>query len=295
MSESLAEVLAATEDPSGDEAAGQTAIWQSRNDAHGRESGGSLSISCRARCNERVQPEMQEGPGRKRGVILARAVPAWSRAWAERRFRWAFYLTVVLAVLSPVITPKVYTVVERRPGKVPPDPLLPLMGPVAVSAAILILITGTLVIVVAGCLHRPQMLIRGGFACVVLFSMRMITMALVPLAPPPGQIALRDPVGQFFYPGRVPDTRDLFFSGHTAMMVLLIALVRSRLAKLAVALVAVSVGVLLLVQHVHWTVDVLAAPLFAAAAWWLSGFVVSTAQLEEGSWPPLEFSQQREG
>jgi membrane-associated phospholipid phosphatase len=238
---------------------------------------------------------MQEQPSRRRGVIFARTVPAWSQAWAERRFRWTFYVTALLAVLSPVVTPKIYTVVQRRPGKIPPDPLLPLLGPVSVSAAILILISGTLAIVVAGCLHRPQTLIRGGIACVVLFSMRMITMALVPLASPPGQIALRDPVGQLFYPGKVPDTRDLFFSGHTAMMVLLIALVRSRLAKLAVAVVAVSVGVLLLVQHVHWTVDVLAAPLFAAAAWWLSGFVVSTARLQERSWPPLEFSQEREG
>ncbi len=203
-------------------------------------------------------------------------VVAWSQAWSNRPFRWTLLGTSAAAVLSLVIMPSMLRTVERRPGRIPPDPLLPHLGPAPVGAIIFGVLLSTLVLVVGSCLDRPMVLIRGACACVLLFAFRLITMLLVPLAAPPGEIALRDPIGQLFYPGGAPETRDLFFSGHTATLVLLIALVRSRRAKIAVAAAAATVGMLLLVQHAHWTVDVLTAPVFAALAWRLSAFALPT-------------------
>jgi len=205
-------------------------------------------------------------------------VAAWSDAWSQRRFRWTLLATVAAAAVSPVLTPSIFNAVQRRPGRTPPDPLLPLLGPAPVSAAIFVLLISTLALVVGACIARPLVLIRGAFALVLLFTMRMIAMTVVPLTAPPGEIALHDPIGQLFYPGSTPETRDLFFSGHTATLVLLIALVSTRRARVAVAAVATTVGVLLLVQHAHWTVDVLAAPLFATLAWRLSGIAAPTHQ-----------------
>jgi hypothetical protein len=34
------------------------------------------------------------------------------------------------------------------------------------------------------------------------------------------------------------------------------------------------VAMAVVVQHVHWTVDVLAAPVFAALSWWIAGLTV---------------------
>ena len=198
----------------------------------------------------------------------------WLLAWSHPRFRWAVTMSVTVGLSSPFVLPLIFNALNRRVGWHPPDPVLTVLAPHQVSWAIFALLLPTLVVVAGGCLNRPWVLIRGAVACAALYSIRALTMTVVPLAAPPGLIPLRDPLGQLFYPGRVPETRDLFFSGHTAIMFLLIALVRRRAAKAAVALVACAVGMLLLVQHAHWTVDVLSAPVFAALCWWLSGLLL---------------------
>nr|WP_262898321.1 sphingomyelin synthase family protein [Hymenobacter siberiensis] len=70
-----------------------------------------------------------------------------------------------------------------------------------------------------------------------------------------------------------PIVRDLFFSGHTATMVLLTLVGRGRSWRWVLGLMSVAVGVLVLVQRVHYSYDVLAAPFFAGAAYWLAGRV----------------------
>lgn len=202
--------------------------------------------------------------------LASRITAAWADAWSSSKFRWTLFAALVAGTASPVLTRWIFSVVQRRPGLVPPEPLLPIIGPASVSTAIFTLLIGTMLLVAGGCLDRPLVLIRGVVAFEMLFTLRVITMMAVPLAAPPGGIPLHDPLGQVFYPGGIPETKDLFFSGHTATVVLLVALVRTRPAKVAVAAVAIVVGALLLVQHAHWTVDVLAAPLFAALAWRLS-------------------------
>lgn len=197
--------------------------------------------------------------------------PTWLLAWSQRRFRWALSVSLLVAALSPLLLPVIYASLDRRPGWVPPDPVLHRLPPEQVSWAIFGLLFPTLILVVVSCLVRPWVLIRGGLACAVMYALRAATMTLIPLAAPTDLIALRDPIGQLFYPGKLPETRDLFFSGHTAIMFLLVRMVRTRLAKVAVTLAATAVGMLLLIQHAHWTIDVLAAPVFAALCWHLSG------------------------
>nr|WP_262898458.1 sphingomyelin synthase family protein [Hymenobacter negativus] len=71
-----------------------------------------------------------------------------------------------------------------------------------------------------------------------------------------------------------PIVRDLFFSGHTATMVLLLLVGRGKMWRWILGLMTVAVGVLVLVQRVHYSYDVLAAPLFAWLAYWLAGRVL---------------------
>ena len=100
--------------------------------------------------------------------------------------------------------------------------------------------------------------------------MRMVTMELVTLEPPVNIIPLVDPVTVSFYPGGVPFLKDLFFSGHTATLALMVFISRGSVARWGVAVATIAVAVLVLLQHVHWTIDVLAAPLFAWFAWRMS-------------------------
>jgi membrane-associated phospholipid phosphatase len=79
-----------------------------------------------------------------------------------------------------------------------------------------------------------------------------------------GIIPLKDILLQFsFYSGR-ENLKDLFFSGHTATLLLFGFLFHVRTLKMIFFSGAIVVGALLMIQHVHYSIDVVAAPF---AAW----------------------------
>jgi hypothetical protein len=82
-------------------------------------------------------------------------------------------------------------------------------------------------------------------------------------------LALEDPLVQLFGTGEVL-TRDLFFSGHTSTSFLLVLLAPGRATRAFFLACSVAVAGCVLWQHVHYTVDVLAAPPFAFAAYALA-------------------------
>jgi membrane-associated phospholipid phosphatase len=111
---------------------------------------------------------------------------------------------------------------------------------------------------------RRLLLVFQGYALMALF--RMAAMYLTPLDPPPGIIELRDPFVEFFGGGRTL-TRDLFFSGHTSTMFLLFLAIPGRWMRIGYACATFLVGLCVVLQHVHYTVDVVAAPFFAYGAY----------------------------
>ena len=119
-------------------------------------------------------------------------------------------------------------------------------------------------------LCEPGRVVRGLHAYAVLLWLRMGAMALVTLDAPPGFVPLADTFTQLFYPGTEPFEKDLFFSGHTATLWLMALIATTRAGRLWSGFATLAVGVLVVVQHAHYTIDVLAAPLFAWLAWRLS-------------------------
>jgi hypothetical protein len=93
-------------------------------------------------------------------------------------------------------------------------------------------------------------------------------MYLVPLNPPPGMIPLGDPFVEYFGTGRLL-TKDLFFSGHTATIFLfyLVSDPARRGLKIIFLICTVLVAVFVLLQHVHYTIDVASAPFFTFSAY----------------------------
>ncbi|MDM8176234.1 phosphatase PAP2-related protein [Olivibacter sp. 47] len=68
--------------------------------------------------------------------------------------------------------------------------------------------------------------------------------------------------GRFYY-------QRSFFSGHTSTMFLIFLCLPNRVDKLLALIATLLVGSMVLIQHVHYSIDVLAAPLFTWCCFWL--------------------------
>ena len=109
-------------------------------------------------------------------------------------------------------------------------------------------------------------------AYVILCIARIITISAFPLQTPPGIIVLIDPLSNHFY-GKSFITKDLFFSGHTSTLFLMYLCQRNFFKKYFILISCVGVGVLVLVQHIHYFIDVLFAFPFAYLCFKLSKYL----------------------
>jgi membrane-associated phospholipid phosphatase len=91
-------------------------------------------------------------------------------------------------------------------------------------------------------------------------------MYLLPLEPPAKMIILNDPFVEFFGTGQTL-TKDLFFSGHTATLFILFLVSEKKVYKTIFLISTVAVAVAVLLQHVHYTIDVFAAVFFTYACY----------------------------
>ena len=90
-------------------------------------------------------------------------------------------------------------------------------------------------------------------------------MWLTPLDPPYDVYPLMDPLVEYVGTG-MPLTKDLFFSGHTSTLFLLFLVTPTGVLKRLFLACTVLVACAVLVQHVHYAIDVFVAPFFAYAA-----------------------------
>ncbi|HQR30692.1 MAG TPA: hypothetical protein PLL32_09790 [Anaeromyxobacteraceae bacterium] len=194
----------------------------------------------------------------------------WRRAWSDAGFRLRLALTPPALVGTLAALAALVKWVETRPGVVLPDPVLALLPARDATWPIFTLIYVGILLAVFLLARSPVRLLLGVQAYVVMALLRILVMWATPLDPPAGMIVLEDPLVQVFGGAARPLTRDLFFSGHTSTMFLLFLAVPGRPAKAFFLACTAGVGSLVLLQHVHYAVDVLAAPPFAYAAWRLA-------------------------
>jgi len=196
----------------------------------------------------------------------------WTHAWANRRFRVAFFVTLAILIATLSGFRVFLDFVELRRGVVLNDPVLSLIPPADLTWLTFTLIYGGLASAVVVLSRQPDLLLRTVQAYIVMIFMRVVFMYATPLDPPQGSIPLGDPLVEFFGSSGVVLTRDLFFSGHTATLVLLGLGIPGRRWRAALFAAAGTVALCLLWQHVHYTIDVLAAPLAAYSSFRIAGF-----------------------
>jgi membrane-associated phospholipid phosphatase len=155
--------------------------------------------------------------------------------------------------------------VELRAGETFSDPLLNIFPPIDLTWLIFGLIYICLITAIISLANNPANLLRALQAFIILEITRTVTLFLLPLNPPPGMLPLNDPFVQMFGHGQIL-TKDLFFSGHTSTLFLLFLTAQKKILKGIFLSSAVIVGISVLLQHVHYSIDVFTAPFFSYAA-----------------------------
>jgi membrane-associated phospholipid phosphatase len=186
----------------------------------------------------------------------------WQEAWQLPGFRRKAMTGLILIIAILSLFPLFFQAIERRHGLLLNDPLLRVLPPHDVSLAMFIIIWAITLLSLFRAAQTPQMFLTFLWAYIFLSLARVLTITLVPLDPPAGLINLADPLSNFFY-GEKFVTKDLFFSGHTSAVFLLYLTIPGKMDKKLALLATICVGSLLLVQHVHYTLDVLGGLLFA--------------------------------
>src|SRR6185437_12239011 len=183
----------------------------------------------------------------------------WKKTWSVPAKRKQL---IAIAVLIPVFfsaLPFFFNYVEKRRGVMLNDLILAQIPPHNVSVLIFAFIWGMIILMLYRALFNPSIFITYCVALAFVTTARVICIALVPLAPPAGLIPLSDPLTGIFY-GEASITKDLFFSGHTALLTLVYLCLERKTDKLLALVSVISVAILLAVQHIHYSIDILAAP-----------------------------------
>jgi hypothetical protein len=185
---------------------------------------------------------------------------SWGEAWQNRRFRNIVIPTSVVFVALIFFLPSFFASIEKRVGIVLNDWLLEIIPGRDFSVVIFIVIWSASLLVIIRSVQQPAIFLRIIISLVLLLLLRMLTIYLVALDPPEGLIKLKDPLTSLTYGGSgVFMTKDLFFSGHTSNLFMFYLCLQKRGDKLFVLVGTIIVAALVLVQHVHYSVDVIGA------------------------------------
>jgi len=193
----------------------------------------------------------------------------WKSTWNSRRKRWQLIIGAVIVFAIIYILPIFFARIQKRKGVVLNDWLLARIPPHDVSVFIFPLIWGMALLILIRAINTPSIVITYAWTLIFVYIVRFITLSVVALDPPAGMVPLVDPLNSALY-AHAAITKDLFFSGHTATMVQIYLCLQKRTDKLTALIAAFAIAYLLLVQHIHYTIDVLAAPVVVYPCYRLS-------------------------
>ncbi len=195
---------------------------------------------------------------------------SWSLAIKNKSFLLKLILSFFFLGILLIFLAYFLNFIEARHGHIYYDPILNFFKPRDVSNYIFFITYGSATIGLVYALQSPFHTVHLCQMYSLLTVFRVVSMFFIPLDPPPSIIPLKDVfLENTFYEGN-ENLKDLFFSGHTATLFLLFFFVSNKYLKwfFFVAATAVAIGVM--IQHAHYSLDVIFAPLFA----FLSYFII---------------------
>lgn len=190
----------------------------------------------------------------------------WKEFLEVKRNKVDLAVTLLWLVVLLITLANFLNFVEARPGVVLSDPILNLFNPIDLTWLIFALIYISLVAAIITLLKDPKKLLFTIQLYILMIIVRIIAMYLLPLEPPAKMIIINDPLVEYFGTGQTL-TKDLFFSGHTATLFILYLVTEKKIVKTIFLISTIVVAIAVLLQHVHYTIDVFAAVFFTYACY----------------------------
>jgi len=190
----------------------------------------------------------------------------WKSFLKDKKNLTEFIITEVIVTGVIIVFSHFLHFVEQREGVVLHDPLLNAFNPIDLTWLTFVLIYLSLIIFVVTTFNKPDKLLIAFQAYGLMLIFRTIAMYLTPFEAPERILLLNDPFVQFFAKGDIL-TKDLFFSGHTGTLFLVSLLAENKTLKTIFLILTLLVGTAVLVQHVHYSIDVFVAPFVSYGAY----------------------------
>lgn len=188
---------------------------------------------------------------------------SWSKAWQERRFRNKTIIALLLVAIILTLLPTFFAFIEKREGMVLQDYVLDAIPAIDVSIPTFVIIWSVVLLVFYRIYQNPRLFLLIAYGFILMCLARILTISLLPLNPPAGIITLQDPIANLAYGGNgIFITKDLFYSGHTGNMFLFFLCLEGKWDKIIALTASFLIGLLVLIQHIHYSIDVFAAFIF---------------------------------
>lgn len=187
----------------------------------------------------------------------------WKESWQQPSFRFQFLLFILIIVGIALFFPRYFDFLEERNCAGMNDFIVSMIQPKDVSWLVFLILYGGIIIGFAGSFRSPKIFLMIIQTYALVTMMRIVTLYFIPLNPPEGYVPLKEPVITLLFTtnGKIC-SKDLFFSGHVSMILSFYFPMKQRLYRTMLLFFSFMIALLVLVQHVHYAIDVLVA--FAA-------------------------------
>ncbi len=190
----------------------------------------------------------------------------WKNFLKDPVSRAEFFLTIIFLVVTVFSFSRYLLFNEARQGIILDDPLLRYFEAIDLNPLLFFAIYSSLIIGLVSFSYNPNQLMMAFQTYTLLVVFRMAAMYLVPLDPPVGCIDLQDPVVFILGTGK-KIVKDLFFSGHTSTAFMLFQIARNKYLKTYFLLATITVGVSVILQKAHYSIDVYAGLIYSFASY----------------------------
>jgi membrane-associated phospholipid phosphatase len=194
------------------------------------------------------------------------AVGVWKSNWQSSDYRKKLITGLILISFILLSLPFFFQAIEKRNGISFNDYLLSWLPAYDLSIYIFTVIWSMTLLTFSRFKQDPNIFLTFLWGFILINLSRFVSIGLIPLNAPADLIPIHDPISNQFY-GPKFITKDLFFSGHTAAMFLMFLCLKKRTDKILALIATIIIGIAVLLQHVHYTMDVVMAPVITYFIW----------------------------